>query len=31
MVHDELRLHGKLCPHGDELLAWRAAQAVKPV
>jgi hypothetical protein len=27
LVHSNLRLNGKLCPHADELLAWRAEQA----
>lgn len=27
IVHSRLRYHGQLCPHEDELLAWRAEQA----
>jgi hypothetical protein len=26
LVHSNLRLNGRLCPHGEELLAWRAEQ-----
>ena len=30
LVHSNLRLNGRLCPHAEELAAWRAEQAGQP-